>query len=105
MYGNEKPKPFEYSSLVMGSKDIPTVAFPHKRTPSTANKCYPKKSDFISGKYKNKSNKVKTRNDRPDIFLEGEQMARFTTSWQKDVDLRYFQSLKDNHRKYTPNLN
>ena len=87
----------------MGSKDIPTVSFSHKRTPSISNsKGFPKKSDYINNKYKNKSSKVRTKNQRPDIFLEGEQLSKVTNNWQNDIDFRYFQSLKQKMRKNTP---
>ena len=69
----EKPRIFEYSSLVMGSKDIPLVSFSVKRpTALTSTKVFSKKNDVLNTKYsKHKSNKIKTRNERPDIFLEG----------------------------------
>lgn len=87
----------------MGSKDIPTVSFSHKRAPSITNsKAFPKKSDYITNKYKNKNNKIRTRNERPDIFLEGEQLSKINSIWQNDIDFRYFQNLKQRMRKNTP---
>ena len=71
MKSNEKPRAFEYSSLVMGSKDIPFSSFPTKRPPIlTSAKMFIKKGDLLSNKYsKLKTSKIKTRNERPDIFL------------------------------------
>ena len=61
---NEKPRSFEYSSLVMGSKDIPLSAFSTKR-PSvlTSAKIFTRKNDLVNAKYsKMKGHKIKTRN-------------------------------------------
>jgi pyruvate/2-oxoacid:ferredoxin oxidoreductase alpha subunit len=61
---NDKPRSFEYSSLVMGSKDIPLAAFPAKRPLAlTSAKIFTRKSDLLSAKYsKIKNHKIRTRN-------------------------------------------
>jgi hypothetical protein len=66
----EKARHFEYSSLVMGSRVVPSVTFPQKRPILISTKTMPKKADFISTKYtKGRSHKIRARNERPDIFL------------------------------------
>ena len=61
---NDTPRSFEYSSLVMGSKDIPLSIFTIKRPPAlTSAKVFNRKSDLLNAKYsKIKTHKVKTRN-------------------------------------------
>ena len=61
---NDRPRSFEYSSLVMGIKDIPLSAFPIKRPPAlTSAKVFTRKSDLLNAKYsKIKNHKIKTRN-------------------------------------------
>lgn len=63
MKSNDKPRSLEYSSLVMGSKDLPLSAFPTKRPPVlTSTKIFTRKNDFVSTKYSKIKNKIKTRN-------------------------------------------
>lgn len=99
MQSRDRPRPFEYSSLVMGSRDIPSVAFPHR--PQLTSKPFPKKPDR---KYPSKTRppKLRTRNERPDIFLEGEQLTANNSAWQQELDFRYFEHLRNPTRKSTP---
>ena len=85
MKGHDKPRTFEYSSLIMGGRDIQFSSFPTKRPPAlTSAKMFPKKNDLSHNKYsKIRSMKVRTRNERPDIFLEGEQLTKTTAAWHQ----------------------
>ena len=105
MKQNDKPRTFQYSSLVMGGKDIPFSSFPTKRPPIlTSAKMFIKKGQILNNKYSRiKSSKVKTRNERPDIFLEGEQLSKATNVWNQQMDIRYYDSMRDKMRKSTPN--
>ena len=104
MKTNDKQKTFEYASLVMGSKDIPLSSFPQrKQSALNSSKGFTKKNDLLNAKYsKLRHNKIRTKNDRPDIFLEGEQLSRVNTAWQHEVDMRYFENIKEKMRSSTP---
>ena len=61
---SDKPRIFEYSSLVMGSPNIPCVVYPIKK-PSilTNSKTFSRKTDYVSMKYqKMRMNRTKTKN-------------------------------------------
>ncbi len=69
---SDRPRSFEYSSLVMGSRDIPTVSYSLKPPPILNNtKIFSRKNDLLATKYAKTKHKIRTRNERPDIFLEG----------------------------------
>ena len=88
----------------MGSKDLPLVSFPSKKpSPLISAKVFSKKTDILNAKYsKMKNHKVRTRNERPDIFLEGEQLARNNAAWMHQ-DAQYYESIRHSIRKSTPN--
>jgi hypothetical protein len=68
--GPDRHRHLEYSSLVMGSKEVPMITFPSKRTNHLNTKSFSKKTEKISTKYtKGRSNRIRTHNERPDIFL------------------------------------
>lgn len=61
---SDKGRIFEYSSLVMGSPNIPCMVYPIKK-PSvlTSTKTFSRKTDFVSMKYhKMRMNRTKGRN-------------------------------------------
>jgi hypothetical protein len=101
----DKARVFEYSSLVMGSKDVPMTTYAAKRPKAlTSTKTFNKKTDLLNAKFsKIKSVKARTKNERPDIFLEGEQLAKNTQAWQQELDIRYFEHVREKMRKSTPN--
>lgn len=90
MNASERPRHFEYSSLVMGSKDIPCVTYSTKKVSHLSVKTFAKKNEILGAKYmKGKSSKIRTRNERPDIFLEGEKLAKINPIWNQEMDARY----------------
>ena len=65
---------------------------------------FAKKGEIVNNKFtKLKQAKVRTKNERPDIFLEGEQLTKATTAWNQEMDIKYFESVRDKMRKSTPN--
>ena len=87
------PPPPPQSTLTFCYILLKTLSsFPLKRPPAlNTSKGFAKKNDLLNAKYsKVKQSKIKTRNERPDIFLEGEQLARVNSAWQQEVDMRYF---------------
>lgn len=90
----------------MGSRDVPTVSyFPFQKKPSiNSTKTFIRKNDMIHNKYaKSRPPKIRTKNERPDIFLEGEHIARTNTAWQQEIDFRYFENMRYKMRKSTSN--
>ena len=52
---------------------------------------FAKKGEIVNNKFtKLKQAKVRTKNERPDIFLEGEQLTKATTAWNQEMDIKYF---------------
>jgi hypothetical protein len=64
MKTHDKSRAFEYSSLVMGGKDIQFSSFPTKPPPALLSaKMFPKKNEIAGNKYsKMRPMKVRTRN-------------------------------------------
>jgi hypothetical protein len=58
----------------------------------------------MSTKYtKGRSNRIRTHNERPDIFLEGEKVCNLKMAWQKNLDIKYLETYKANlQRRSTP---
>jgi hypothetical protein len=92
----ERARQLEYSSLVMGSKDVASVSFPTKRISHLlSTKTFSKKNELLNVKYsKGRSNRIRTRNERPDIFLEGEQLCQINLIYHREMDLRYLEKAR-----------
>jgi hypothetical protein len=72
MHGSEKPRPFEYSSLVMGSRDIPSVTFPQKRPMIAPTKTYEKIAIVLPWDKKTflERNEIRNSNEGKHISLD-----------------------------------
>jgi hypothetical protein len=60
----DRQRQLEYSSLVMGSKSVPSAAYPTTRPPHLlSTKVFAKKNELTTSKYpKLKPNRIRTRN-------------------------------------------
>ena len=88
----------------MGSKDLPAPSFPAKKPLLSSSKGFGKKNDVLAIKYpKACSHKIRTRNERPDIYLEGEQVSKNNQIWERDVDIKYLNDMRERFRRNVPN--
>ena len=92
----EKQRQLEYSSLVMGSKSVPNSSYSTTRMNHLiSTKTFSKKNEILCSKYpKIKPTRIRTRNERPDIFLEGEQLSHVHAVFNREIDPRYLETFK-----------
>jgi hypothetical protein len=88
----------------MGSKSVPGSAYPTTRPAHLlSTKAFSKKNELLGSKYpKVKPARIRTRNERPDIFLEGEQLSHVHAVYHAQLDQRYLEPFKERLRKSTP---
>jgi hypothetical protein len=75
----------------MGSKSVPNSSYSTNRANHLlSTKAFSKKIEILGNKYpKIKPTRIRTRNERPDIFLEGEQLSHIHSVYNREIDPRY----------------
>lgn len=99
----DRIKQIEYSSLIIGSKTIPPALIATNRRVNSQgqSKNFMRKTEVQSAKNgKTRRNHVRSKNERPDIFLEGEHVSNQPLIiFKGEIDSRFIESCKEKFRK------